>query len=115
MCALAPTQGASFPVGEGLTHALLAMSGVSALYGLFVLLSAVLGELSKAILGGTVLFLYGTFTFLTNGVRRFSVFRMTGDAFFMRGEVPWLGVLACVACAALLMYAAIRIVEGRDF
>jgi len=31
VCALAPTQGQCFPVGEGMTHALLAVSGVSAL------------------------------------------------------------------------------------
>jgi hypothetical protein len=116
VCLLAPTQGQSFPIREGLAHALLALSGVSALYGFFVLLSAALGELSKAVLGGTVLFLYGMFTFLTNGVRKFSVFRlMTGDTYFTRGEIPWLGVLACLACAVTLMYASVRIVERRDF
>jgi hypothetical protein len=66
--------------------------------------------------GGAVLFLYGMFTFLTNGVREFSVFRlMTGDTYFLRGEIPWLGVLACLAFAATLMYASVRIVERRDF
>jgi len=116
VCALAPTQGASFPVGEGLTHAFLALSGVSALYGLFVLLSTVLGELSKGVLGGAILFLYGMLTFLATGVRKWSVFRlMTGDAFFLRGEIPWLGVLACLAFAATLTYWSIRMVEGRDF
>jgi hypothetical protein len=116
VCALAPTQGQSFPVREGLAHALLAMSGVSTLYGLFVLMSAAMGELSKAVAGGAVLFLYGMFTFLTSGVRRFSVFRlMTGDSYFLRGEIPWLGVFACVAFAAAAMYASVRIVERRDF
>ena len=76
VCALAPTQGQSFPVGAGFAHALLATVGASALYGLFVLLSTVLGELGKAVAGGAILFLYGMFTFLTNGVRRFSVLRL---------------------------------------
>ena len=116
VCVLAPTQGQSFPVREGMAHTLLAVIGASSLYGLFVFLSAVLGELSKAVLGGTLLFLYGMFTFLTNGVRRFSVFRlMTGDTYFLRGEIPWLGVLVCIAFAATLMYASVRIVERRDF
>jgi hypothetical protein len=116
VCALAPTQGQSFPIGAGLAHALLAVSGVSALYGLFVFLSTVAGEASKAVAGGAVLFLYGMLTFLTNGVRRFSVFRlMTGDTYFLRGEIPWLGVLCCVACAATLMYASVLVVERRDF
>jgi hypothetical protein len=116
VCALAPTQGQSFPIGEGMTHALLAVSGVSALYGLFVFLSTVLGELNKAVLGGAVLFLYGMFTFLTDGVRRFSVFRlMTGDMYFLHGQIPWLAVLACITFAAILIYASVRIVERRDF
>ena len=86
-----------------------------ALYGLFIFLAAVLGELSKAVLGGAVLFLYGAFTFLTDGVRRLSVFRlMTGDTFFLRGEIPWLGVLASITLGAVLIYASLRMVERRD-
>jgi hypothetical protein len=116
VCALAPTQGQSFPIGQGMAHALLAVIGVTSLYGLFVFLSVTLGELAKAVAGGAVLLLYGAFTFLTNGVRRYSVFRlMTGDTYFLRGEIPWLGLLASVAFAATLMYASIRIVERRDF
>ena len=116
VCALAPTQGFAFPVREGVAHALLAVSGASALYGLFVFLSTLLGETGKAVAGGALLLLYGMFTFLTNGVRRWSVFRlMTGDTLFLRGEVPWLGVLAAVALAAALLLASLRIVERRDF
>jgi hypothetical protein len=116
VCLLAPTQGQSFPISQGLAHTLLAVSGVSALYGLFVVLSTVLGEAIKGVLGGAALFLYGMFTFLTDGVRKFSVFRlMTGDTYFVRGEIPWLAVIASLALAATLMYASVRIVERRDF
>jgi hypothetical protein len=116
VCLLAPTQGQAFPMSAGMAHILLATSGVSAFYGLFVFLSTALGELGKAVLGGAVLFLYGMFTFLANGVRRFSVFRlMTGDTYFLRGEIPWLAVFACLAFAATLMYSSVRMVERRDF
>jgi hypothetical protein len=114
--ALAPTQGQSFPVPEAMVHALLAVGGVLALYGAFVFLSATMGELSKAIVGGALLFLYGLFTFVASGVRRYSVFRvMTGDTYFLRGEIPWLGLAACCAFALALMYASVRVVERRDF
>jgi hypothetical protein len=114
--ALAPVQGQSFPVGEALVHALLAVSGALALYGAFVLLSATLGELNKAVVGGGFLFLYGLFTFLTSGVRRYSVFRlMTGDTYFLRGEVPWLALAGSCALALTLMYASVRVIERRDF
>jgi hypothetical protein len=116
VCALAPTQGQSFPIGQAVTHALLALAGVTSLYGLFVFLSVTLGELPKAVVGGALLLLYGTFTFLTSGVRRYSVFRlMTGDTYFLRGEVPWLAVVASIGFAATLVYASVRIVERRDF
>ncbi len=116
VCALAPTQGQSFPVGRGMIHALLATIGVTSLYGLFVFLAVTLGELAKAVAGGAFLLLYGAVTFLTSGVRRYSVFRlMTGDTYFLGGGIPWLGVAASIAVAATLMYASVRIVERRDF
>lgn len=114
--ALAPTQGVSFPLREAVAHALLAITGALALYGLFVFLSSTLGELAKAVAGGAILILYGMFTFLTNGVRQYSVFRlMTGDTYFLRGEIPWLGIVVCVAFALASMYASVVVVERRDF
>lgn len=116
VCALAPAQGQFFSARDAMVHAVLAISGATALYGLFVFLSATLGELSKALLGGAILFLYGMFTFLTNGVRQYSVFRlMSGDTYFLRGEIPWLGILSCAGFALISMYASVLVVERRDF
>jgi hypothetical protein len=114
--ALARTQGQSWSVRETMVHALLATFGAAALYGLFVFLSATLGELQKAVLGGTLLFLYGMFTFLVTGVRKYSVLRlMTGDTYFLRGEIPWLGLFVCVTFALASMYASLLVVERRDY
>ena len=114
--ALARTQAQSFPIRDTLIHAWLALVGVAALYGLFVFLSATVGELNKAMLGGAFLFLYGLLTFLIPGVRRYSVFRvMTGDMYFLGGDIPWSGLVACCAFALALMVASIRVVERRDF
>jgi hypothetical protein len=114
--ALASTQGQSFPLAQALVHALLAVGGVSALYGLFAFLSATLGELNKALLGGAILALYGLLTFLVGGVRTYSVFRlMTGDTYFLSGEIPWRALVACCGSALVLMWASVRVVERRDF
>ena len=40
---------------------------------------------------------------------------MTGDTYFLRGEIPWPGVLASLAVAATLVYGSIRLVEQRDY
>jgi hypothetical protein len=40
---------------------------------------------------------------------------MTGDTYFLRREVPWLGLIACLTFGTALVYASLRIVEHRDF
>jgi hypothetical protein len=116
VCGLGAVQGAAFPLGQAVVHALLAASGALALYGFFAFLAATLGELNKAVVGGALLVLGGLFTFLAGGVRRYSVFRlMTGDTYFRTGEVPWLGLAASLGVALAFLYASVRIVERRDF
>jgi hypothetical protein len=115
VCAVAPLRGAHYSLIESLIHALVATAGATALYGLFVFLSAMVGETGKAVLGISTLFLYAMFTFLVGGVRQYSILRvMTGDTYFLRGEVPWLGGAACVAAGLALMYAGLRVAERRD-
>jgi hypothetical protein len=116
VCLLGAMHGTAFPVGQAVVHALLAACGALALYGLFALLAAMLGELNKAVLGGALLVLCGLFTFVARGARRYSVFRlMTGDTYFRTGEVPWLALAASIGVALALLYASLRVVERRDF
>ena len=114
--AMALTVGQIYSPMESMMHALLAVAGVTAFYGLFVLLSAMLGELSKAVAGIAILFLYGMFTFLIDGVRQRSIFRlMTGDTYFLCGEVPWLAIAACVSFGLICVFGALTIVDRRDY
>lgn len=116
VCALAPLVGQSFPVGESLVHALLAVAGVASFYGLLVFLSATLGDLHKAIVGIAVLFLYGIFTFLAAGFQTYSFLRlMSGDMYFLRGEIPWAGIAASLGVGLVLASLALLVVERRDY
>ncbi len=116
VCMAAAFRGQSFSLGEGLVQVFLSIAGVASLYALFVFFSATLGELGKAVAGGAVLFLYGMFTFLTEGVRRYSLLRlMTGDMYFLEGRIPWLGIAASLGAALLLVAISIEIVERRDY
>ena len=116
VCAVAPLRGAHYSLIDGLVQSLLAVVGATALYGLFVFLSAMLGETGKAVLGVSLLFLYAMFTFLIGGVRQYSILRvMTGDTYFLRGEVPWLAGAGCIGAGLALMYAGLRVAERRDF
>jgi hypothetical protein len=40
---------------------------------------------------------------------------MSGETYFLYGKIPWLGLLASLAVSALMMFAAARIYERRDF
>jgi hypothetical protein len=40
---------------------------------------------------------------------------MSGETYFRYGQIPWLGLFACLAVSALMMFAAVRIYERRDF
>ena len=75
-----------------------------------------LGERDKLIAGIGFLFLYGMLTFLVDGFRRYSLLRvMTGDTYFFRGEIPWIGLAASLAVAAVMISASVRLIERRDY
>jgi hypothetical protein len=40
---------------------------------------------------------------------------MSGETYFHYRHIPWPGLLACLALSALMMFAAVRIYERRDF
>jgi hypothetical protein len=40
---------------------------------------------------------------------------MSGESYFHQGKIPWLGLFASLAVSALMMLAAVRIYERRDF
>jgi ABC-2 type transport system permease protein len=40
---------------------------------------------------------------------------MSGETYFRYGQIPWLGLFACLTVSALMMFAAVRIYERRDF
>jgi hypothetical protein len=40
---------------------------------------------------------------------------MSGETYFRYGQIPWLGLFASLAASALMMFAAVRIYERRDF
>jgi hypothetical protein len=40
---------------------------------------------------------------------------MDGETYFQTGGLPWLGLLACAAGSAAMIYAAVLNLERRDF
>jgi hypothetical protein len=53
---------------------------------------------------------------LTHDMLPFGIYRvMSAESYFRRGELPWLGLVACVAVSAALLYGAAINVERRDY
>src|SRR5436305_870036 len=40
---------------------------------------------------------------------------MTGDSYYLRGQVPWAGLAISLAIAAAMIAMAVRLIERRDF
>jgi hypothetical protein len=40
---------------------------------------------------------------------------MSGESYFHHGEIPWIGLLVSFAVSVLIMFAAVRMYERRDF
>jgi hypothetical protein len=109
--------GADVSFGSTVVHALLFTLGGTVFISLTFLLTAVFNSQFKAIaIGFAVVFA------LLFPIRPFEEFPwwnvyhvMSGETYFRYGRIPWLGLLASLAVSALMMFAAVRIYERRDF
>jgi ABC-type transport system involved in multi-copper enzyme maturation permease subunit len=114
---LSPLIGRGYSLADTLVHAsCLAVCG-SVFYALSVLLSVFFADVLRPVLiGGAIALLLGVLVSLAASLRPYSVFRLMGaDEYFLSGQVPWLGLLACAAASAAMLWAAAYAVARRDF
>jgi hypothetical protein len=83
------------------------------------LLTAIFNSQLKVMVVGIAIALGLFFPFMGHSVEEFSWWHiyhvMSGETYFRSGQIPWLGLLASLAVSALMMFAAVRIYERRDF
>ncbi len=109
--------GQWFPFGSAVIYALLMALGGMVFLAFSFLLAAVFNSQWKVMaIGIAVAFaLY----FPIRQIEEFpwwNVYHvMSGETYFRYGQIPWPGLLASLASAALMMFAAVRIYERRDF
>jgi hypothetical protein len=114
---LSPAVGQDYPVREALVYPLMAYAGGMVFYTFSLLLSTVFEEqLKPVIIGLGVAFGMSLVTLFSRRAADYSVFRvMSGEDYFERGAVPWAGLAVCLALSAALYFAALRVLERRDF
>ena len=116
LVALSPAIEESYPLGDALVHSACLVIAGSALFSLAFMLSTVFSDLWRppliALLVAVVLGLLDKVPALA----RFSVFRVMHAESYFRGDgLPWLGLVASVAAAALMLHTAARNVARQDF
>jgi ABC-2 type transport system permease protein len=115
--ALSPVVGQRYALASALAYSLMTFVGGMFFYGLALLLSTVFGDQLKPILAGmAVSILMGLLSMFSKRLAGYSVYNvMSGERYFAGGAPPWAGLLVCVALAALMFYASLRVLERRDF
>jgi hypothetical protein len=105
--------------GRVVVHALLLSLGGMVFISLTFLLTAVFNSQSKVMAIGIAIASGLFFPFTRPTVEEFPWWHiyhvMSGETYFRYGKIPWLGLLASLAVSTLMMFAAARIYERRDF
>ena len=115
--ALSPAVGKSYGVGDAVVHAVCVFIAGALFFSLACLLSTVFTDLWRPLmLTCAAAVVLGLGEQLLHDDLPFGIFRiMSGESYFRNGQLPWLGLLACVAVSAALLYGAAINVERRDY
>ena len=114
---VSPSIGQSYSFVEAFVHALCAFVASAAFFSLATLLSTSFSDIWRPLLiacaVAVVLWLAGE---VLRDVMPYSIFTvMNGETYFRSGQLPWMGLVACAALSAALLYAAGTNIERRDF
>lgn len=117
VCALSPLIGQSYSPAQALAYSLMLFAGGSFFYALSLLLSSVFSDqLKPIILGLSAAVVMAVLSLLSPRLADYNIYGvMSGQKFFTEGALPWAGLAACVAAAAAMFYASLRVIERRDF
>jgi ABC-2 type transport system permease protein len=114
---VAPAVGESYSFGDALVHAVCAFFAGSVLFSFTLLLTTVFSDVWRPLLIGLVLgAAIGIAELFLHNTVPFGLYRtMNAETYFLTGNLPWLGLLACAAGSAALIYAAALNLERRNF
>jgi ABC-type transport system involved in multi-copper enzyme maturation permease subunit len=115
--ALSPAIGESYSLADALVHGACAFFAASVLFSLTLFLATVFSDAWRPLLISLAVgaAIGVAELFLRNSVP-FGLYRtMSAETYFRDGGLPWLGLLACAAGSAAMIYAAVLNLERRNF
>jgi hypothetical protein len=117
MSLIASLQGQLFSWRDAMLYALLMIFGGTVFFFFSFLVTVILGNWLVAFAIVEAILMALIISSLRFGTRPWwNIFGvMAGESYFYHGQIPWLGLLISLAVSALMMFAAVRIYERRDF
>jgi hypothetical protein len=114
---LSPAVGERYPVGEALIHAIYLVTGGAVFFSLAFLLSTVFSDIWRPLMIALfIAALLAVHELVVPDAARYSVFRvMSGEQYFLTGDLPWKGLLVSLAFSAVMLYLANISIARRDF
>lgn len=112
-----PAVGQRYALADVAVHSLCLFVAGTVFYGLSFLLSAVLDDLWRPLLGAlAIACALALVELLPSGSSTFGLYRvMSGEVYFRSGVLPWVGLGVCAVAALSMLYAATRIATARDY
>jgi ABC-2 type transport system permease protein len=109
--------GETYSVTETIVYVMLMVTGGIVFFAFSILLSTIFSDKMKPIVVGLVaVFILEAASLLVRKFAPYSITKiMSGASYFRTGELPWMGLAASLAVAAVMFYLSLRIVERRDF
>jgi hypothetical protein len=112
-----PSVGKSYAIFDALAHSVCVFFAAAVFFSLAVLLTSIFADFWRPLL---ITLIFAILTGLFEGALAdqgsWGIFHvMSGEAYFRRGELPWLGLLGCAAASTALLYGAAIQIARQDF
>lgn len=113
---LSPAVGERYAINDTLVHSLSLFVAGSVFFSLAFLLSAVFDDFWRPMLIACAIALSQTLVGTLMGLPFSGMLRvMSAESYFRTGEIPWLGLVIAIAASLVMLYAAVSLVERRDY
>lgn len=117
ICLLSPAVGKTYSLGEALLHSFCVLVTAAAFFSLALLLTAVFNDLWRPLLIGILIAVaLAVVSQIFPDLAVFGFYRvMSAETYFRGGSLPWIGLLACAAASAAMIYGAAIRIARQDF
>jgi hypothetical protein len=112
---LSPAVGEHYAFGDAVVHSVSLFVAGSVFFGLAFVLSAIFDDFWRPMLIACAVALSQMLIPLAGVPFSGMLPVMSAESYFRTGQVPWVGLAIALTVGLLMIYAAVALVERRDF